>query len=69
MINTREIKAQMKRAGKTQAEIAHEVNMDPSTLNRKINNSTGKLLTVNEALRIAQALNIEGDSMRQIFCV
>lgn len=37
MINVMELKAQLKRTGMTQADLAEKVGMNPSTLNRKIN--------------------------------
>jgi len=67
MVNTREIKAQMKRAGFTQKELAQHIGMDPSTLNRKINNEEGTVLTVKEANQIAFALDIPRESMTDIF--
>lgn len=67
MINSNEIKAQMKRVGMTQKNLADVIGMDPSTLNRKINNENGTVLTVKEANEIAQALNIPRESMTDIF--
>lgn len=67
MIDIKEIKAQLKRAGMTQAELARNVNMDPSTLNRKINNTEGETLTVKEATRIAETLKIPRDMLTNIF--
>lgn len=67
MIDTKEIKAQLKREGMTQAELARNVNMDPSTLNRKINNAEGEKLTVKEATRIAEVLKIPRDMLTNIF--
>lgn len=67
MVDVKEIKAQLKRAGMTQTELAKSVKMDPSTLNRKINNTEGETLTVKEATRIAETLNIPRDMLTNIF--
>ena len=67
MVDIKEIKAQLKRAGMTQTELARSVEMDPSTLNRKINNSEGETLTVKEATQIAETLKIPRDMLTNIF--
>lgn len=67
MVNTREIKAQIKRAGTTQKKLAQKVNMDPATLNRKINNEEGQNLTVKEACEIAEELKIPREHLTAIF--
>lgn len=67
MIATKEIKAQLKRAGMTQAELAGVMEMDPSTLNRKINNESGEVLTVKEATKMAEALKIPREMLTSIF--
>lgn len=67
MIDVKEIKAQLKRAGMTQTELARSVKMDPSTLNRKINNAEGEKLTVKEATQIAETLKIPRDMLTNIF--
>ena len=55
MVNTREIKAQIRRVGTTQEELAKKLGINPSTLNRKINNEEGQQLTVKEATDMARA--------------
>lgn len=67
MVDTKEIKAQLKRAGMTQTELARMVEMDPSTLNRKINNAEGETLTVKEATNIAEMLKIPREFLTDIF--
>mgnify|MGYP002517153549 CR=1 FL=1 len=67
VIKTNELKAQMKRLEMTQKDLAKAIGMDPATLNRKINNENGTVLTVKEANEIAQALNIPRESMTDIF--
>lgn len=67
MINTREIKAQIRRAGTTQEELARKLGINPSTLNRKINNEEGQHLTVKEATDMASALEIPREQLLTIF--
>lgn len=67
MVDVKELKAQLKRADTTQAELARVVDMDPSTLNRKINNEEGENLTVKEAFAIAEALKIPRNMLTEIF--
>lgn len=67
MVNTNELKASLKRKGLTQEELAKCVNMNPSTLSRKINNTKGTCLTVQEAKEIAEVLEIPRSCMTDIF--
>lgn len=67
MVNTSEIKASLKRNGMTQEILAKEMDMDPATLNKKINNAEGKNLTVKEACKIAEVLNIPREELTSIF--
>lgn len=67
MVDVRELKAQIKRVDTTQAKLAAAVKMNPSTLNRKLNNANGEKLTVKEALDIAKALKIQQSKLTEIF--
>ena len=67
MIRTNEIKAQMKRVGLTQKTLAHNMGMNPATLNRKINNSNGEGITVSEANKIANVLQLPKEDLVKIF--
>ena len=67
MIDTREIKAQIRRKGTTQEELAKKIGINPSTLSRKINNENGQQLTVKEATDMANALEIPRDRLLSIF--
>lgn len=67
MVNTREIKAQMKRKGMTQTMLAQQLGINPSTLNRKINNVEGENLTVKEATEMASVLEIRKNEISDIF--
>lgn len=67
MVNTREIKAQMQRKGMTQVMLAQKMGINPSTLNRKINNEKGDNLTVKEAVEMAEALDFPRNEITDIF--
>lgn len=67
MVKTREIKAFMQRKGITQAELAAVIKINPSTLNRKINNESGERLTLKEAQKIADTLEIPDMERVNIF--
>lgn len=66
MINTAELKAEIKRNGMTQVELSREIGMDPSTLNKKINNKQSTL-SVEEAQKIAKILQIPHEKLFIIF--
>lgn len=66
MINTQKIKAKMTESKITQEQLASKIGINPSTLNRKINNSEGTL-TVKEAKNIADILGIKNPS-EYFFC-
>lgn len=67
MVNTREIKAQMQRKGMTQVTLAQKLGINPSTLNRKINNESGENLTVKEAAEMAETLGFPRNEITNIF--
>lgn len=66
MINTTELKAEIKRNGMTQVELSRKIGMDPSTLNKKINNKQSTL-SVDEAQKIAEILHIPHEKLFIIF--
>lgn len=66
MINTAELKAEIKRNGITQEQLAREIGLDPSTLNKKINNKQS-VLSVDEAQKIAKVLEIPKEKLYVIF--
>lgn len=66
MINTAELKAEIKRSGMTQEQLAKEIGMNPSTLNKKINNKQS-VLSVDEAQKIAKILEIPQEKLIGIF--
>ena len=67
MIQTNEIKAQMKRKGIIQTELAKSLKMNPSTLSRKLSNTNGTRITVDEATRIGEALELSRKQCLDIF--
>ena len=67
MILSNEIKAQMRRVGLTQEQLASKLNINQATLNRKINEPDGKNLSVKEALEIGDALKIPPTMLATIF--
>lgn len=69
MVRTNEIKAQMKRVGLTQGTLAQKMKINPSTLNRKINNTSGDKITVAEANKLAEALQFPKTELINIFFV
>lgn len=66
MVNTNELKAELKRNNITQEELAGKIGMNPSTLNKKINNKQS-VFTVEEANQIAIELNIQSEKLITIF--
>lgn len=66
MINSMELKAEIKRSGLTQDQLANKIGIDPSTLNRKINNKNSTL-RVDEAQKIVAVLNIPEEKLAVIF--
>ena len=66
MVNTRELKSEMVRAGYTNETLARQVGMTPTTFGRKANNESK--FDIVEAYQICQALGItDRDRMSQIF--
>lgn len=59
MLDCMKLKGRMREKGYTQAEMARVLGMDQSTLNRKINDCTGKALSIQEAVMIKEVLEIE----------
>lgn len=59
MLNVNKLKARMVELGYTQEKLASAMGLDTSTINRKINYSDGSKLTVCEACKIADILEID----------
>ena len=67
MVRTNEIKAQMKRKGMIQNDLAKQMEMDPSTLNRKINDTDGEKMTIKEVARMCKVLDLPMEQVADIF--
>lgn len=67
MVKINELKAQMKRINITQETLAQRMKMNPSTLNRKINDKDGKKITVAEANQFAKELGLSKTELASIF--
>ena len=67
MIRTNEIKAQMKRKGMIQGDLAKRMDMNPATLSRKINDTDGVKMTINEAARMCKELDLPKEQWSEIF--
>lgn len=64
MVNTRELKAEMARAGYTQDSLAREIGMTPTTFGKKANNE-GKFDIV-EANNICMVLGITDNARKSV---
>ncbi len=67
MVDTKEIMIWIRRAGLTLEGLARAIELDPEALNMKINNVDGEILTVKEAIKIAEVLGIPRDRLENIF--
>lgn len=67
MIDTLKIKEYLRRGNMTQAELAEQIGINPATLNRKINNVDGNILSVKEANQIVAILNVPKEELTDIF--
>ena len=67
LVNTSALKAKLKEKNMTQEEVARKLGIDPSTFNRKINNESGSVITVQEAELLANVLNIPRNRLTAIF--
>lgn len=65
MVNAKELKFAIRRKGITQEELAKRTNMDPATLNKKINNKS--TFTVDEAQKVANELELGCETLISIF--
>lgn len=67
LVNCQKIKARMVELGTNQSEVATKMGIDRSTLNSKVNNSEGKRLTLEDAFKLCDILQIE-DPTTYFFC-
>ena len=66
MANIELLKDEIKRAGKSNAQIAQAIGMDESTFYRKLGKK-GATFTVAQACKIADTLEISADTAQNIF--
>lgn len=64
-MNANKLKAKIIERGLNVERFANLINMDRSSLYRKLNNS--KRITIGEAMRIKEALEMTNDEARDIF--
>lgn len=69
MINTLKLKAKLKEKNMTQEELATKIGINASTLNQKINNTIGQTLTIEEATKMSEILDISREERMDIFFV
>lgn len=67
MVDTKKIINQMQQEGITRAMLAEELGMNVLTLDRKIHNEEGEILTVREVNRMAVLLSIPKEMLSGIF--
>lgn len=67
MVNTKELNIWLERAGFTLEGLSKAIKSDQKALNLKINNINGEILTVKEAIKIAEILGIPRDNLEDIF--
>lgn len=58
-VNVDKLKGRIRELGYTQSDVAKLMEIDPSTLNGKINDPTGKRMSVADAGKLARILDIE----------
>lgn len=66
MVNLELLNEAIRRSGKTKAEIARYIKMDESTFYRKMGKN-GSKFTVEQAGRLAEAINLSADEAQDIF--
>lgn len=69
MINILKLKAKLKEKNMTQEELATKIGINASTLNQKINNTIGETLTIEEATKMSEILDISREERMDIFFV
>lgn len=67
MVNILKLKARLKEKNLTQEDMAKRLGINPSTLNKKINDEAGEYLTIDEAERIKDILDISTSDIAEYF--
>ncbi|CAL7915395.1 helix-turn-helix domain-containing protein [Fusobacterium necrophorum] len=69
MVNILKLKAKLKEKNLTQEELALKMGKHPSTMNKKLNDESGKYLTIGEVSEIKEILDISSSEVNSIFFV
>lgn len=67
MVNISKLKARLKEKNMTQEELSKKLGMNPATLNKKINNEIGEHLTIEEATKLKDILEIPTSEVEEYF--
>lgn len=67
MVNSQKIKGRMREKGLTQADVAKVLGIDPSTLNKRLNNLSGEHLTVLNVNKLIDLLDIPKEELSHYF--
>lgn len=67
MVNVPKLKAKLTEKELTQEKLAYILDMNPSTLNKKINNENGECLSIGEATKLKEILDIKEYEVIPIF--
>lgn len=69
MINTRKLKARIQEMGFTQSIVAEKIGIDPSSLNKKVNDMSGKNLSIEEVEKLCDILQIPAEFRDKYFFI
>lgn len=69
MINILKLKARLKEKNLTQEKAAKILNINASTLNKKLNDETGEYLTINEVTKLKDLLGISLSEVNSYFFI
>lgn len=67
MVNINKIKGRMKEMELTQKEVAEKLGVDTSTLNRKLNDTSGARISILELLKLKEILKIHEKELNEFF--
>lgn len=66
-VNTAKLKGKMRELDVTQENLAKQIGMSLSTLNRKLQEEDGSSFTIGEVVKITEALRLSSEDATQIF--
>lgn len=67
MVNINKIKGRMKEMELTQKEVAEKIGVDISTLNKKLNDTSGARISILELLKLKEILKIKEKELNEFF--